>query len=126
MREHRYRGKRVDNGEWVYGYYNGCYETATIDYLKNGIPWNVCVIPETVGEYTEKQDKNGVDSYESDILDTPIGKAVIMFGEFCGEHVGFYLKFASEEDGKYYRNDLGYWLPKSVICGNIHDTPLND
>jgi hypothetical protein len=56
-REIKFRGKRVDNGEWVYGYYDGCYETATINYLKNGIPYNVCVISDTVGQYTGLHDR---------------------------------------------------------------------
>ena len=60
MREILFKAKRVDNGEWVEGYYTGVYDTPCIDYLKNGIPHTVCVLPETVSQFTGLTDKNVV------------------------------------------------------------------
>lgn len=65
-REIKFRGKRVDNGEWVYGHLNG--------WVTDGKPVSAIITPEevfildpsTVGQYTGLKDKNGKDIYEGD------------------------------------------------------------
>ena len=124
MRESKFRGKRIDNGEWVYGFYDGCYDSATINYLKNGTPWNACVDPETVGEFTGLLDKNGVEVYDDDIyrnLDTNlIGKLTVGIG--VG---GIYVLCTEYKDGHIYNNLPFAELDTTSfeVIGNIHDNP---
>ena len=72
MSEILHRGKRIDNNEWEYGYYC-CIEREGVkkhyiipDYASNLYGFEI--IPETVGIYTGKTDKNHTQIFTGDIF----------------------------------------------------------
>lgn len=69
MREIKFRGKRVDTGEWVVGYYAAnSIGSFIIHRISEDEIITVDAIPETLGEYTGLKDRNGKEIYEGDII----------------------------------------------------------
>lgn len=136
MREIKFRGKRLDNGEWIYGglLQSNKYELpCKCAYMPSPTLtgesfWKVLldyeVDPATVGQYTGLTDKNGKEIYEGDIV-TEID---IVIAQNRRRYQVVFETGATRIGGlilaRYYNNDdrLAKRYVVEVI-GNIHDNP---
>ena len=120
MREILFRGKRTDNGEWVFGnFVRGCIEDFAyiVEFGNKELCRNyVEVIPETVGQYTGLTDKNGVRIFEGDIVTGYFNHEKIVGYIFYGGNAQFFI----QRDGIYGigLDNSDCWLE---VIGNIHD-----
>lgn len=150
MRQIKFRGKRKDTGEWVYGdllhidggclIYFGSQTKTETPYIENSSPVAVelfkteiaVVEPESVGQFTGLTDKNGNEIYEADIVKGPLLDPIfgdIISDAFCNAVIEFnngsFVVSYYGSSHKIYIQDL---CDKIEVIGNIHDTPgfLND
>lgn len=137
MREILFRGKRVDNGEWVYGDYRlqNDEDNERVNYMKTYItPRNLSnryeIIHETVGQYTGLIDKNGVKIFEGD----KCCFSVFDYNDCDEQYTGVVVWSGSRymlwntSNNEYYGNDGGFDLDWVVcqddefeVIGNVHD-----
>lgn len=117
----KFRGRRIANGEWLYGCYiinRGEHFIAPDGIQPPGATaWDFEVDPATVGQFTGLTDDCGADIYEGDILaaeDLDRSETVVV--EF--RRGAFYL--VDRAGGMAYFIDE---LDHTAIIGNIHDNP---
>lgn len=124
MREILYRGKRKDNGEWVYGYYCKCgwtgKEKDVIIPSHASALYGIDVIPETVGQYTGLTDKSGKKIFEGDIL-----RIVGCYFDVIYRNGGFVWRDMRLNKFVNYANSESNIEQFSFVevIGNIHDNP---
>jgi uncharacterized phage protein (TIGR01671 family) len=143
MREIKFRGKRIDTGQWVYGHYFKSPLTDENSGAKQEDGWffltgierhcieqdhvSIVIDPDTLGQFTGLKDKNGKEIYEGDIF------PCLYAFDGCTEHVMVvewnekraaflprwdYTKCQQKAVQKTM-NDL----PSLEIIGNIYENP---
>ena len=123
-REILFKAKRVDNGEWVEGYYaiakdykgltqhNILVADNDLGYFK----WHV-IEPKTLCQYTGLTDKNGKKIWENDVV------------EILSEDENFKLEWQDDTAQFVMSGDSfvvtfdNYWSHEVEVIGNIFDNP---
>ena len=122
-----FRGKRLDNGEWVYGIpatlinLSGAPYTAIIPIYSfaNDLAGLKSVDPSTVGQYTGLTDKNGVKIFVEDIISYNGSREVVRFDTSL--RIPCFttgIGRGSSTAPHPYKISV-----RHVVIGNIHDNP---
>ena len=138
MQEIEFRGKRLDNGECVTGFYVSLWHNDDKShYHAYIIPVDMCleilpdpetnkvmveVDPETVGQYARLEDKNGAFVYDGDVIRVStaekshqIQEIVFVDGAFCG--------YSTRKDLRYTYLDVLIRAHGIEVIGNVFDNP---
>ncbi|WPC79756.1 YopX family protein [Bacillus halotolerans] len=141
MREIKFRGMGI-NGEWYYGNLSIIKQrikSMGIDpgsYISNkaGVPFAYKVRPETVGQFTGLEDKNGKGIYEGDCYTAKHKSGKVYTGQ-----VKYDLSFVFDIEGfeELFINGVGAvktnrtfdihsfikWFDEVEVIGNIYEDP---
>ena len=141
MKEILFRGKRIDNGEWVLGatfvtIYQENTALAFMPQAGESVKADVMnsndriltsihgkfyqVFPATVGQYTGLTDKNGKKIFEGDIVVVPLSgkpaKGIVEY--FKTDICGFAVITQPQYSNYVLQKNYAY-----EVIGNIHDNP---
>ena len=141
MREILFRGKRLDNDDWVYGLLCRVGDTYA-NIVEKGTEVMCTVFTNTIGQFTGLTDKNGRKIFEGDIVAIPPNMSrkrtlgVVKFGDYKTPpygvdktNRGFYIRWYYENEAieEMLRRDIVFWFNYShvdiSIIGNIYDNP---
>lgn len=142
-----FRGKRIDNGEWVYGYYFCLHHNDERTHIHHFIipldtplpkdrpigDIQVEIIHETLGQCTDIPDKNGKKIFEGDILaveqisdsiehfESPVKcpYTVVVKWDKCS----WMWETIGTARKRYLHFPEAWLFRKCEVIGNIHDNP---
>ena len=120
MEKGLFKAKRKDGKGWAYGYLFENHGQSWIlvpdEFCAQGCSWEE-VVPQTVGQYTFQNDKNGTGIYTGDIMllgNDPPRKTVIEYDPSRAE-------FKARLEGKLsIQMCVSFWRD-GIIIGNIYD-----
>ena len=130
MREILFRGKRVDNGEWIQGDIVQFPVHGVVRIVEQEPSYKDAEVDsDTVGQFTGLTDKNGRKIFEGDIIHLEYSQ--VFFG---GVYFGEYTAEVSYKEGCFITDGInngdeietplsGFDNDELEIIGNIHDNP---
>lgn len=117
MREIKFRGKRIDNGEWVYGTFYSDFSTNPLatHYIVDEFGTHFEIDRTTVSQYTGLRDKNGKGIYEFYLIKQQDYKEPLEI-YFCDDCAGFRARLKGYGNTELIKDDC-------EIIGNIYENP---
>lgn len=119
-----FRGKRVDNGEWIFGSLlcgDGYCEIA-VRHEDDPLMTRHEVDPATVGQYTTLTDKNGERIWENQFV-IDVGEDIWQVRWIDGAWWFCNPDDAGNRNTYDWLNDVGEWQSGYTV---VHDTPVED
>ena len=124
-RERKFRGKDLETGKWVYGFYYESEVAGFVSYIRpkspnpqhDGIIIAYAVLPSSVGQligYT----RDGKEFYEGDIIEHRYGTHEIVW--VGGSSTGFEYQVSDMSYTDWANHD---WYEGFTVVANIHDNP---
>lgn len=117
MREILFKGKRIDNGEWIIGNSVLFFKDTTKIYGELTQWREIEVVPETVSQFTGLTAKNGKKIFEGDIM---------QLCSACYPCLVYWdgKSWAWKQNGK--RREIDLTREKMDIIGNINDYAMSE
>ena len=125
-REILFKAKRVDNGEWVEGYYVFCRKRHYILPIVNKIigyderedGW-IEIDPETLCQYIGLKDKNGKKIWENDIVKCRHSQSFGNVKWYCGDYIGWCVDDVYDCEQQFDKD----MFDTCEVIGNVFDNP---
>lgn len=112
MREIKFRAKRLDNGEWIYG---DLHLHSPFPHIHSTRGDKAKIDTDTIGQFTELKDKDSKDIYEGDI--------VIRHGRGVAKDRQGVVLYHYGQFVVSILCPLYYDIQDIEVIGNIHDNP---
>lgn len=131
-RENKFRAKKINSNDWVYGNLLERFGMTLIHYVKNGLVVYEEVYKDTIGQFINEKDENGIDIYEDDYIkihkdDKYKGGGFGRTPEKIPIYRNYKVKYNQKNIGFEYEclgktpRHLETGTNKKKIVGNIHD-----
>lgn len=127
MRTIKFRGKRLSDGEWIYGYYlvnrgeHFIVQDEVVDPFATSDDY--LVDPDTIGQLTGATDNRGKPLWEGDVIgvvDTEYDSTEYLSLQYIDDKAGYFAK--GHRNGDLPITELDTWY-SYFLAGNIHDKP---